>query len=210
MSGGGHGAAENGGGLRRGRRVSGGDQLRNAILRRKLPGRPAPRRGGVRPHEGRAGPLHGEHHAPQRRGRPPAGASGTAPERRGGCADRGGSGRVHAGGEVRAPLPAPHLHAGQHLQLRVRQGVVRAGGAAGDPGPGAESGRDPGDPGQNPAGTGTGVLRPRGHVRQLLRPVPSEQLYDRAGFQPGRLRPALPVSVRADGGKAAGGVFPGV
>ena len=47
-------------------------------------------------------------------------------------------------------------------------------------------------------------------VRQLFRAVPAVQLHDRAGLQPGRLRPALPLPVYADGGKAPGGVFPRV
>ena len=56
--------------------------------------------------------------------------------------------------------------------------------------------------------TGNRDLWPRRHVRQLLRPVPAVQLHDGPGLQPGGLRPALPVSVRPDGGKASGGVFP--
>ena len=35
-----------------------------------------------------------------------------------------------------------------------------------------------------------------------------KQLHDRPGFQPGRLCPALPLSVRSHGGEASGGVFP--
>ena len=40
------------------------------------------------------------------------------------------------------------------------------------------------------------------HVRVLLRPLSALLLYDRSGLQPGRLRPALPLSVRSDGGEA--------
>ena len=69
-------------------------------------------------------------------------------------------------------------------------------------GPGAVPGRDPGDPGQGPPGAGAGGLRPRGHVRQLLGPLPAVQLHDGAGRQPGRLRPALPLPVRLGGGEA--------
>ena len=47
-------------------------------------------------------------------------------------------------------------------------------------------------------------------LRELFRPVPALQLYDRPGLQPGRLCPALSVPVRPGGGEAAGGVFPGV
>ena len=69
-------------------------------------------------------------------------------------------------------------------------------------------GGDPGDPGKDPAGAGDRGLCPRRHVRELFRSVPAVQLHDRSGFQPGRLRPALPVSVRPDGGEAPRGVFP--
>ncbi len=63
---------------------------------------------------------------------------------------------------------------------------------------------------KTPGGPGDRGLRPRRHVRQLLRAVPALQLYDGPGLQPGRLCPALPVPVRPDGGKASGRVFPGV
>ena len=43
---------------------------------------------------------------------------------------------------------------------------------------------------------------------QLLRPVPAVQLHDGPGLQPGGLRPALPLSVRPDGGEAAGRILP--
>ena len=47
-----------------------------------------------------------------------------------------------------------------------------------------------------------------GHVRVLFGPLPAQQLYDGARQQPGRMCPTLPLSVRADGGEAAGPVFP--
>ena len=76
---------------------------------------------------------------------------------------------------------APHVErhistqasSGQCGQLPVRPGLVRPGGQAGHSGPGTVPGRDPGDPGQNPQGAGAGGLRPRGHVRELLRTVPA-------------------------------------
>ena len=49
----------------------------------------------------------------------------------------------------------------------------------------------------------TGGLLPRGHVCQLLRALPAEQLYDRTGQQPGRMCPALPLPVRPDGRETA-------
>ena len=58
-------------------------------------------------------------------------------------------------------------------------------------------------------GAGAGDLLPRGHVCVLLRPLPALQLHDRPGFQPGRLRPALPLPVRTDGGEAARRILPG-
>ena len=60
-----------------------------------------------------------------------------------GRADPGGSGRVHAGGEIRAPLRAAHQHPAVHRQLRLRPGVVRSGRQARGAGAGAEPGRDP-------------------------------------------------------------------
>ena len=57
-------------------------------------------------------------------------------------------------------------------------------------------------------GAGAGDLLPRGHVRVLFRPVSSQQLYDRPRLQPRPVCPALPVPVRADGGKAPRRIFP--
>ena len=39
-------------------------------------------------------------------------------------------------------------------------------------------------------------------------PLPALQLHDGPGRQPGRLRPALPLSIRPGGGKAAGRILP--
>ena len=50
----------------------------------------------------------------------------------------------------------------------------------------------------------------RRNVRQLLRSMLTEQLYDRQRFQPGCLRPTLPLPVRTDGRKAARRGFPRV
>ena len=61
---------------------------------------------------------------------------------------------------------------------------------------------------KTPPRAGAGGLCPRRHVRQLLRPVPAVQLHDGPGLQPGGLRPALPLSVRPDGGEAAGRILP--
>ena len=63
---------------------------------------------------------------------------------------------------------------------------------------------------KSPKGAGDRGLRPRRHVRQLLRAVPAVQLHDRPGLQPRGLRPALPLSVCPDGGEAARGVLPGL
>ena len=59
-------------------------------------------------------------------------------------------------------------------------------------------------------GAGAGDLLPRGHVRVLLRSLSALQLHDRSGLQPGRLRPALPLPVRSDGGEAPRRVLSGV
>ena len=58
------------------------------------------------------------------------------------------------------------------------------------------------------AGAGAGDVLPRGDVRQLFRAVSAEQLYDGPGCQPRRLRPALPLSLRPDGGKTPRRIFP--
>ena len=51
-------------------------------------------------------------------------------------------------------------------------------------------------------GAGAGNLLPRGPCACPTRPLPALQLHDRSGLQPGRLRPALPLPVRPDGGEA--------
>ena len=61
---------------------------------------------------------------------------------------------------------------------------------------------------EHPGRAGDRGLCSRGHVRQLFRAVPAEQLYDGPGCQPRRLRTALPLSLRPDGGKAPRRVFP--
>ena len=122
--------------------------------------------------------------------------------RRGGRGDPGGPGGLPIGGEIRPPRGPPRLHPGRGDQLRDRPGLARPGGLPGDSGPGAEPGGDSDHPGQDPRLFGAGGLCPRGHVRQLFRTVPPEQLYDGPGLQPGGLCPALPVQVRPCGGEA--------
>lgn len=58
------------------------------------------------------------------------------------------------------------------------------------------------------AGVGAGNLLPRRDVRVVFRQMPSFQLHDRARLEPRTVRPALPVSVCADGGKAPGRILP--
>ena len=160
------------------------------------------------PGEGGGPPRHLQHHAPQPGGGRPPRLAGTAGGERGHRGDPGGCGGAGPGQALCPLREDPREHPGQRVQLPGRPGLARSGGGPGDPGPGAEPFGDRRDPGQNPQGLGTGGLRPRGHVRVLLRPVPAVQLHDRAGRQPGGLRPALPVPVRPHGGEAPGGVFP--
>ena len=72
---------------------------------------------------GRAGPCHGEHHAPRRRGGPRCrGILEELDACRGRRADSGGPGGVHAGGAVCAPLRAAHVHPAVHRQLASAPG----------------------------------------------------------------------------------------
>ncbi len=82
------------------------------------------------------------------------------------------------------------------------------GASRGHPGPGALPGGNPGDPGQDTSLPGDRGLCPRGHVRELFRAVPPVQLHGGPGRAARYVRPALPLSVCADGGKAARRVFP--
>ena len=61
---------------------------------------------------------------------------------------------------------------------------------------------------RTPGGPGDRVLCPRGDVYVLLRALPALQLPHRPGRQPGGVRPALPLELLPDGGKAPGAVFP--
>ena len=81
-------------------------------------------------------------------------------------------------------------------------------GQAGHPGPGAQPGGGGRDPPGDPPGLEIEAFVHGAMCVSYSGPLPALQLHDRPGRQPGSLRPALPLSVRPDGGEAPREYFP--
>ena len=126
--------------------------------------------GGPVPQPGRAGPRHLQHHAPQRRGGPPARVADRVWTRCGVDAVI----LADVGVMALAGKYAPHVQ--RHISTQAS--IVNYETARAWHDLGADRvilarelslDGDPEDPGQDPAGAGAGGLCPRGHVRELLR-----------------------------------------